>query len=107
MKKFADVMFDDLTTEQLKELSPDAVALWITRPTREKIDNKSGMYFRTALIIGAVIYLHLWLHEYTFLLGAWLLSYEFAYFNIRREKAEKDYSLAREEYIARAYEVDQ
>jgi hypothetical protein len=107
MKKFAEVMFDDLTAEQLKELPPGAAALWIMRPTREKIENKSGMYLRTALIIGAVIFFHSWLHEFTFLLGAWLLSYEFAYFNLRREKAEQDYGLAREEYVARAQEIDQ
>ena len=55
--KFTDVMFDDLTEDQLRSLPREWIAHYLGRPTRDKIDRaKHAMWFRSTLIAALFVY---------------------------------------------------
>src|SRR5690348_10812568 len=108
MKKFSDIMFSDLTAEELAALPSSYRVAWFMRPNREEIASvRRWMYVRSSLIALLWLYLHSrsGSSEASPLILL-LVAYEFAYYILRKEKAEKDYSSAMERYSEQAKELD-
>ena len=91
--KFADVRFNELSKDQLRELPKEWVVHHMSRPTRSKIINaKRAMRFRSALIAALCIYT--FTTQGSHLLAALelcLIGYEIAYYTLRKAKLEGDY----------------
>lgn len=96
------------TEETYAKLPSEAGGIWFSRPTREHIERgKHFMYFRSTLIAAVTVYLlffHRDIGEAQVL--PWIIvSYEFAYYTLRKEKNELDYLLAQERYAQRVDEL--
>lgn len=101
MQKFKDVMFDDLTQEQIAMLTDDERALWLFRPKPDDLSAaKTAMYLRVAAILLGCIYFYSHSRGGAGLMICVLLTYEYAYYNTRKQKAALVYEMARQEYIA-------
>jgi len=102
-----ELLLSAASTEEIyNKLPPGAGGIWFSRPSRERIDGgRSSMHFRAALIAIAAIYLLYFYRdpgEASFMV--FIAMYEFAYYNVRKEKDELDYSLERERYTRRVDE---
>lgn len=97
-----DLMFrESLSKDEIGRLTDEQMALWIARPTKNRIVNaKHSMIVRAALLAVLTSY---YLYRYdgacegTALLF-FLLVYEVAYYLLRKEKEETDYLMAFERY---------
>lgn len=98
----------DLSEAEIKGLSKEELALWVIRPTRSiVVEAKTWMKVRVALLIAATLY-----YAYTYRMSAeqsplllFLFCYEFAYYNLRKEKAVLEDAQAREVYHDRVKEL--
>ena len=98
------------TEETYRKLTTEALGIWLSRATREKIERgKRFMYLRSTLIATVTVYLfffHRDIGEARVL--PWIIaSYEFAYYALRKEKNELDYLIAYECYTKRVDELIQ
>lgn len=102
--KFTDVMFDDLTGDELRSLPKEWFSLYFSRPTRAQIDGaKHAMWFRSALIAALFLYIFLTKgSELLAFLGFCLVGYEIAYYTLWKAKVESDYLDRMKIYIAEA-----
>jgi hypothetical protein len=86
------LLYGPYTDKTFRKLPQEAVVIWLARPNRKQIqDGKAFMYLRVGLIILGAIYLT-YLHrddEARALLFI-IAAYEFAYYNLRKEKSEHD-----------------
>lgn len=99
---------DDLSETEVKSLSREELTLWLIRPTRSvAAEVKMWMKVRVALLIAATLwyaYAYRMSQEQSPLL-LFLFCYEFAYYNLRREKAVLEDAQAREVYRERVKEL--
>ncbi|WP_313642734.1 hypothetical protein [Stenotrophomonas sp.] len=91
--KFTDVMFDELSREQLQAMPAEWIAHYLGRPKRTKIVNaKRAMYFRSSLIGAFCVYTFINQGPYFYgILELVLIGYETAYYTQQRAKLEGDY----------------
>lgn len=106
---FDDKLFrDDLTEAEIKGLSGEELALWVIGPHRSvAAEAKTWMKVRVALLIAATLY-----YAYAYRMNGeqsplllFLFCYEFAYYNLRKEKAVLEDAQAREIYRKRVKEL--
>lgn len=105
--KFTDVMFDDLSVEQLRQLPHEWVALYLGRPTRQKIESaKRAMWFRSILIAALFVYTF-WNKgpELLAVVALALVGYEIAYYTLWKAKLESDYADNMAAYIRDATQL--
>lgn len=58
MKRYSEIDFDNLTTEEFKQLPDDYQLAWFRRPKYDKLESaKKFMYFRATLIGLTFLYL--------------------------------------------------
>jgi hypothetical protein len=100
--KFSDVMFSDLTDDQVRLLSAEERALWIIRPRDPLPRSRIFMYIRVALIAITFVYFKGEAKTLALVLGC----YELAYFNSAKEKLSLQYMLERERYAERVRELE-
>ena len=102
------LLAEHITEDEYKTLSPQAQVVWMSRPSREHVVR--SVYFmrlRVAMIVAVSLYFacfHKDIGEGNILLFV-LACYEFAYHNVRKQKSELDYLLARETYVAKVEAV--
>ena len=106
---FEDKLFrDDLSEAEIKGLNREELALWVIRPNRSlAAEAKTWMKVRIALLIAATIYYAYVYHmngEQSPLLF-FLFCYEFAYYNLRKDKAVLEDTQTREVYRERVKEL--
>jgi hypothetical protein len=91
--KFADVRFDELSNDQLRELPKEWVVHRMGRPTRSRIINaRRAMRFRSGLIAALCIYTFSTQGPYLLaVLGFCLIGYEIAYYTLRQANLEGSY----------------
>ncbi len=95
---------NDLSETEIKTLNREELTLWVIRPTRSAaVEAKTWMRVRVALLIAATLY-----YAYAYRMSAeqsplllFLLCYEFAYYNLRRERAVFEDAQARDKYYER------
>jgi phage gp36-like protein len=98
----------DLSDAEIKSLSREELALWVMRPTQSVVaEARAWMKVRVALLIMATIY-----YAYAYRMSAeqspilfFLFCYEFAYYNLRKEKAILEDVQARVRYHERVQEL--
>lgn len=99
--KSTDVLLEDLTDEQLRELPQDWISLYLGRPTRSQIINaKRAMYFRSTLI--AALFVYVFIHQGPTLLSIvalCLVGYEIAYYRLWASRLENEFSDRMRTYI--------
>ncbi len=99
---------DDLSEAEIKSLSREERIVWILRPTRSIVAGaKSWMLVRVTLLIAATLYYsyaHAMAEGQSPLLFL-LACYEFAYYQLRKEKAVSEDAQARENYCERVKEL--
>ncbi|MHC1677793.1 hypothetical protein [Stenotrophomonas maltophilia] len=99
--KSTDVLFKDLTGEQLRELPQEWISLYLGRPTRSQIINaKRAMYFRSFLI--ATLFAFMFMHHGPKLLSVvafCLVGYEIAYYNLLASRLENEFGDRMRTYI--------
>jgi len=101
--KPTDALFQDMTDDELRSLPKGWIAVYLGRPTRKTID---GVKIAMRLRVAGLLLLALYLYGSSGIFGTPLVlifalaCYEFAYYNLRKEKAELDYHLAQAEYTA-------
>jgi len=99
---------EDLSETEIKSLSKEELALWVIRPTRSvAAEAKTWMKVRVALLITATVW-----YAYAYRMSGeqsplllFLFCYEFAYYNLRKEKAVLEDAQAREVYRERVKEL--
>ena|SRR3990172_7017476 len=99
---------DDLSPAEIKSLTREELVLWTTRPRDDAMSVRKWMLVRVALLIAATLY-----YAYVYRMAAeqsplllFLFCYEFAYYNLRQEKAERDYSQDRALWFDRVKEFE-
>ena len=100
---------DDLSEAEMKSLSQEELALWIIRPKDHEISGaKKAMIARVSLLIALTLYYY-WIFGTQGGLNPLLVllfCYEFAYYNLRKEKAKSDYAQANSRYYNRVKEFE-
>lgn len=98
--KFKDIMFSDLSEDEMKSLSGREMAMWLSRPTHGGPKAKIFMLIRSGLIVLGYLYFKDFSEARALVLLVGM--YEFAYYLAVRDKLELEYQAARERYIERA-----
>ena len=103
-----ELLKDDLSEAEVKGLSREELALWLTRPRKSEIVHaKSWMIVRVALLIVATIYYQYRYGGYaeTTVLLFLLFCYEWAYYFLRKEKVQRDYAGAMQNYMQKLLQL--
>jgi hypothetical protein len=108
----SDKLFrDDLSSHEIKSMSNEELVLWSTRPRDSAaISAKRWMMLRVTCLVAATVYFSLsgiaaeYAHLTVFLFL--LFGYEFAYYNLRQERAERDDTQARHAWFDRLKEFE-
>lgn len=98
------LLYGPFNNETFEQLPSEVRGIWASQPNRREIDEaKRFMHLRVCLLVVGIIYLAVF--YVNLVVTGWLVwiaaSYEFSYFNLRSEKSELDYFLARERYSER------
>ena len=96
------LLYGTSTEENHKKLPADAFVIWLGRPTRASIDSgRVTMYIRATLIAAMTIYLYYFHRDIgeASMLPPVIATYEAAYYMVRKEKNELEYSIARKDYV--------
>jgi hypothetical protein len=98
--KARDVLFRDLTTDEVRSLPKAWGAVYFGRPRDKSGEIKVAMRLRFAVLVVIATYALVYhrLSDLTSLLLFLLLMYEAGYYSLRKDKALLDWSMAYDEY---------
>ena len=99
---------EDLSEAEIKALSRDELALWLTRPRKTEPGRaKTWMIVRVTFLVAATVYYQYRYGGYgeTTVLLFLLFCYEAAYYMLRKEKTERDYADAMHNYIEKVQQL--
>lgn len=102
---FKDVK--DFSPDELKNLPKEHFIAWLNRPNTKDINlARNGMYFRSFLLACAVLNNIFGSWGNVFILIFALACYEFAYYQLIKEKCEREYNEKMSEYLKKAEKLD-